>query len=245
MDHFVLTCYIITLILTMGTTLQLQLQQVYQQSHRPIENVFASTSDSIPANNFDGIVTSVIDGDTLDIRTDDGDVMTVRLTLVDAPEMNELGYNEAKDFLSQTCLDKPITIDPDNNQDLSYGRVVALIYCDGLNINEAIVASGFADICKSFCGKSEFGNSRWAQKYGCDADDVNLFNRKVSDGTDAISNNVQEKKLDDCDSAYSGICIPSSPSDLNCEDISVKNFKVKPPDPHNFDGDSNGIGCET
>ena len=134
----------------MGTTLQLQPRQVYQQSHRLIENVFASSSDSIPVNNFEGIIIKVIDGDTLDIRTDDGDVITIRLTLVDAPEMNELGYDEAKDFLCQSCLDKPVTIDPDNNQGLSYGRLVALVYCEGLNINEAIIASGFADIYKSF-----------------------------------------------------------------------------------------------
>lgn len=42
--------------------------------------------------------------------------MTIRLALVDAPETDELGYSEAKDFVSQTCLDNPATIDPDNNQ---------------------------------------------------------------------------------------------------------------------------------
>lgn len=236
---------LITLILIIETTLQSQPQQVDQQSYKLIENTFASTATkSIPADSLGGIVTRIVDGDTLDIRTNDGNSITIRLVLVDAPERNELGYDEAKDFVSQNCLDKPAIIDPDNNQDLSYGRLVALVYCDGININEAIIAAGFADIYRSFCGVSEFGISDWAQKYGCIAEDVDLSNGKVSEDTAKNSNDEEEKISDDCDSAYSGICIPSPPPDLDCGDIQDKNFKVKPPDPHNFDGDSDGVGCE-
>jgi micrococcal nuclease len=233
-----------TLILAVETILQLQSQLVYQQSFEPIENAFASTNDSIPANNFDGIITNVIDGDTLDISTNDGNSMTIRLVLVDAPEINELGYNEAKNFVTQNCLDKPATVDPDNNQDLSYGRLVALVYCNGLNINEAIIAAGFSEIYTSFCEVSEFGVSEWAQNYGCAAD-IDLPNSDVSEDTDVTDDDEQEKISNGCDSAYSDICIPSPPPDLDCGDIPDKNFRVGPPDPHNFDGDSDGMGCET
>lgn len=47
-----------------------------------------------------------------------------------------------------------------------------------------------------------------------------------------------------CDSAYPDTCIPSAPPNLNCKDLNIHNFKVIPPDPHNFDRDSDGIGCE-
>jgi micrococcal nuclease len=33
--------------------------------------------------------------------------------------------------------------------------------------------------------------------------------------------------------------------DLDCADIRFTNFKVLPPDPQHFDGDHNGVGCET
>ena len=125
----VLCVILIGLIFKTGITLQSQLQFL-----------FATNIDFIPDSDFDGIITSVIDGDTLDIRTNGGNLVTIRLALVDAPETNELGYNEAKDFISQNCLDKPATVDPDNNQDLSYGRLVALVYCDGININEAVMS---------------------------------------------------------------------------------------------------------
>jgi micrococcal nuclease len=32
---------------------------------------------------------------------------------------------------------------------------------------------------------------------------------------------------------------------LDCGQITHRNFKVLPPDPHRFDGDKDGIGCET
>jgi hypothetical protein len=47
-----------------------------------------------------------------------------------------------------------------------------------------------------------------------------------------------------CDPAYPTVCIPSPPPDLDCGDVPYTNFRVRPPDPHNFDGDGDGRGCE-
>jgi hypothetical protein len=48
-----------------------------------------------------------------------------------------------------------------------------------------------------------------------------------------------------CSPAYPTVCIPPPPPDLNCADITFRRFVVLPPDPHHFDGDGNGIGCES
>ena len=48
-----------------------------------------------------------------------------------------------------------------------------------------------------------------------------------------------------CDPSYPDVCIPVYPPDLDCGEISYKNFKVLQPDPHGFDGDQDGIGCES
>jgi len=49
-----------------------------------------------------------------------------------------------------------------------------------------------------------------------------------------------------CDPHYPTICVrPFSEGDLNCGDIPFRNFKVLPPDPHKFDADKDGIGCES
>jgi hypothetical protein len=48
-----------------------------------------------------------------------------------------------------------------------------------------------------------------------------------------------------CSAAYPTVCIPPPPPDLNCADITFRRFVVLPPDPHHFDGDGDGIGCES
>jgi hypothetical protein len=47
-----------------------------------------------------------------------------------------------------------------------------------------------------------------------------------------------------CDPAYPDFCIPPPPPDLDCPDIDTREFTVLPPDPHRFDADHDGIGCE-
>ncbi len=49
-----------------------------------------------------------------------------------------------------------------------------------------------------------------------------------------------------CDASYPDDCIPPPPPNLNCDDDGIsENFKVVGSDPHGFDGDDDGIGCET
>lgn len=48
-----------------------------------------------------------------------------------------------------------------------------------------------------------------------------------------------------CDPSYPTVCIPPPPPDLNCSDIRHRNFKVVGSDPHRFDGDNDGFGCES
>jgi hypothetical protein len=48
-----------------------------------------------------------------------------------------------------------------------------------------------------------------------------------------------------CDASYPDVCIPSPPPLLNCGQITYRNFRVLPPDPHRFDADQDGIGCES
>ena len=47
-----------------------------------------------------------------------------------------------------------------------------------------------------------------------------------------------------CDPSYPTLCLPSSP-DLDCGEISARRFPVRGKDPHGFDGDGDGIGCES
>jgi hypothetical protein len=52
-----------------------------------------------------------------------------------------------------------------------------------------------------------------------------------------------------CAPSYPDVCIAPPPPDLDCGDIPFRNFRViytvPDPDPHRFDADHDGIGCES
>jgi micrococcal nuclease len=52
-----------------------------------------------------------------------------------------------------------------------------------------------------------------------------------------------------CAASYPDECIAPPPPDLDCKDIPYRHFRVvydvPDPDPHGFDGDHDGIGCES
>ena len=59
---------------------------------------------------------------------------------------------------------------------------------------------------------------------------------------------LNEVKIDatiECGSSYPDTCIPSPPPNLNCGDISDKDFQVLPPDHHGFDPDEDGESGES
>jgi hypothetical protein len=47
-----------------------------------------------------------------------------------------------------------------------------------------------------------------------------------------------------CDPNYSGACIPRYPPDVDCSQLSARNFRSIGSDPHGLDRDHDGIACE-
>jgi len=91
-------------------------------------------------------VERVIDGDTF--QTSEGE--TIRMLCVNTPEVNETGYEEASEFLSELILDKEVRLE--NPQDFGfsekdiYGRTLAFVYLDDVLINKAIVLANHSQI---------------------------------------------------------------------------------------------------
>jgi micrococcal nuclease len=113
-------------------------------------------------------VTSVVDGDTIETKK----YGTIRLALVNTPEKGEDGYEEAKEFIAEYCLNMSVLIDQDDGQLVDqFNRTVAVVYCDGFNMNEEIYYnfydSGYAEILTDYCSQSEFANEQWAIDGGC------------------------------------------------------------------------------
>jgi hypothetical protein len=48
-----------------------------------------------------------------------------------------------------------------------------------------------------------------------------------------------------CDPSYPDVCIPPPPPDQTCDEVGLNDIRVVGADPHDFDGDHDGIGCES
>jgi PKD domain len=58
------------------------------------------------------------------------------------------------------------------------------------------------------------------------------------------SSSDDSSSSDDCDNSYPDECIPPPPPVLDCSDIDEEDFEVQGSDPHGFDDDNDGVGCE-
>lgn len=84
------------------------------------------------------IVTAVIDGDSFKIEND----QTIRLLSLDAPAIEYCYGKESKDFLTKKILGKKVILKELKTD--QYGRVMAMIYLNGENINEFMIKNGLA-----------------------------------------------------------------------------------------------------
>ena len=66
----------------------------------------------------------------------------------------------------------------------------------------------------------------------------------MANTTKALTSESDSNSTEGCDSSYPEICITTYSAKLTCADIPFRNFKVLLPDPHGFDSDGDGIGCE-
>ena len=113
------------------------------------------------AHCFLDTVTYIVDGDTLDVGG-----TRIRLTLVNSPEVGQPGYAEAKQFTAQTCpVGTTALVDEDDGQTGgSYGRMIAVVYCGGVNLNAELLRTGNAVLVTYYCSVSEFAEEPWT---GC------------------------------------------------------------------------------
>jgi micrococcal nuclease len=113
---------------------------------------------TISPSSYQGEVTRIIDGDTLEV-----DGVKIRLALVDAPESREPGFQEALQFTAIVCPVGSIAyVDIDDGQPRDkYGRTVAVVYCGGKNLNAELWKNGYVRMDEGLLSVSEFDPYSW------------------------------------------------------------------------------------
>jgi micrococcal nuclease len=211
--------------------------------HRePAGHTPEATASSRASN---AVVTRVVDGDTIHVEYRGRDV-DVRLIGVDTPETVapgqpvECGGPAASRFTERQLDGRRVRLEFDVQRIDPYGRTLAYVWLGDRLFNRTLVARGYAQVATYppdvkyvdvFLAAQRRARSRGLGLWGSCTGTRSL----VGSGTGSSR----------CDPAYPTVCIPPPPPDLDCSDVRFTLFEVLPPDPHHFDGDHNGIGCET
>ncbi len=237
-------------------------------SPTPEDSPPVATPTSVAQNALPTVV-SVGDGDTLRIRKG-SKTITVRLACVDAPETAQAPWGkQAADRLKQ-LLPAGQAIQAREVDTDRYGRTVAELYLGNQSVNLTMVKEGLAVVYAQYidnCAATKdqyiaaeaqakaqklgFWNQLnpvmpWDYRRGKRANNQQSSSASPRPQSPTTAASPSPTASSNCDAAYPDVCIPPAPPDLDCGDISYRNFRVLPPDPHGFDGrDNDGIGCES
>ena len=97
---------------------------------------------------IEGVITRVIDADTVIIKNIKGHKYKVRLLGIDAPETKQYFGKEAKNYLSNLVLGKALVVIGSNKD--RYKRLLGKLVLDGEDINLKLVNDGMAWHYKRF-----------------------------------------------------------------------------------------------
>jgi len=198
-------------------------------------------------------VISIGDGDTLRVQLNNQPV-TVRLSCIDAPENNQSGGDVAAQRLAQ-LLPGSTAITLRIVETDRYGRTVAEVYQNDVSINLQMVQEGQAVVYDKYLDGCAETRDRYLAAEAQAQERQLAFWRQTNPimpwewrngmRPASPSPSPSSSPVAACDPSYPTICIPANSPDLDCGDITDRRFTVQGSDPHRFDRDRDGIGCES
>jgi micrococcal nuclease len=189
-----------------------------------------------------GTVSYVVDGDTLQVRLVTGARERVRLIGIDTPEVGECGARDATASARRLAHGRKVVLVTDSTQDRRdrYGRLLAYAWIDGkADLGFQQLARGHARVYVYARPFARLGAYRLAEGQGKRLA-KSIWRCRTPGAAPAPTSAARRG----CDPSYPTVCIAPPPPDLDCRDVPHRRFRVVGRDPHRFDGDGNGIGCE-
>lgn len=187
-----------------------------------------------------GTVTRVIDGDTIEVQLQDGVTYRVRYIGIDTPDRDEPWFTESAQANNELVAGKTVTLVKDVSEVDQYDRLLRYVLVENVFVNYELLRLGLADSVTYppdvACTDTFLETARAAREMG-----AGIWGQAPAQDE---STPVDSSERRNCDPSYPTVCIPPYPPDLDCKDIPHRRFQVVPPDPHFFDGDFDGLGCE-
>jgi micrococcal nuclease len=106
-----------------------------------IHSILICTCISLTSNSQAHKVIGISDGDTMTLLVDNKP-LKIRLANIDAPEKKQAYGQKSKESLSEICWETDATYQAQTVD--RYGRTVAVVFCNGKEVNREQVARGFA-----------------------------------------------------------------------------------------------------
>ena len=210
----------------------------------------AAQTSSQESSRVAATVAAVYDGDTLGVAGG----MRVRLVQIDTPE---LGSGECHSRASARALRRLVPpgthvgLEADRRLDGvdSYGRLLRYVWRGGLNVNLELVRRGAATVWLYRGERGKYASRLLAAGRRARAERRGLWGAcsAVWDPYGPATTAPRTRRgggPSRCDPSYPTVCIRSPPPDLDCADVRYSRFRVVGSDPHRFDGDHDGVGCE-
>ncbi|WP_009631551.1 thermonuclease family protein [Synechocystis sp. PCC 7509] len=205
------------------------------------------------AQNTPATVISIGDGDTLRVRKS-GQVTTVRLACVDAPERAQNPWGQQSTSRLKQLLPPGTAVQVRTITRDLYGRTVAELYAGKKSVNLQMVKDGQAVVYRQYLSgcaatkdqylqaetqakKQRFGF--WNQKSPVMPWDYRRGKLSSNPQTVKVAPSVKTQSLPNCTN-----------SDCNCSDFKTQAqaqqvLKAFPGDKFRLDGDSDGVACES
>ena len=190
-------------------------------------------------------VVDIVDGDTIKVQLD-GNVQSLRYIGIDSPERGQPGASAATSANARLVEGQVVTLEKDVSETDRYGRLLRYVWIQQagswLMVNRALVRQGHA-IAKAYPPDTRYQALFGRAQKAAMANHVGIWAGQIHTLVPPESTPRPHRK--NCDAAYPTVCIPPYPPDLDCGDIPYRDFKVLPPDPHGFDAEGDGYGCES
>ncbi len=191
-------------------------------------------------------VVEIVDGDTIKVDMN-GKIYSVRYIGIDAPETayrNEYYGQQATEKNRAMVSGRKIYMFSDVSNTDASGRLLRYVVVGGTFVNYELVRTGYAPASNYPPDDSCVDTLRDAQSTARVAL-LGLWAPTSAPIVNTAPVLAPTQGSSNCSPSYPSVCIPPPPPDLDCKDIPYRRFTVLPPDPHGFDGDSDGIGCES
>lgn len=210
-------------------------------------------------------IVRIVDGDTFEVRFQDGSTEDVRLLGIDTPEVHTANDpaefegiptsddgrvwlrdwgHKASDYTNKRLAGETVTIETDPSADRrgSYGRLLVYVLDDGENVNKQLIEQGYARMYDSeFSERSAFASAEQAAQNN----DVGLWNYEAPDTPEPTERKTESSPNEDVD-------LPPVPADgdYDCGHFDTHEqaqtvLERDAGDSHRLDADGDGEACES